>query len=235
LIENRGRVRLSLSNAFSTLVFGDAASYAADTDSEIRWSVASLADNAITLGLLGKNLKAVAVDESAWYDGTGIHKGTERLVYFDTPDTAVAGTGGTVTEAYVPDYDPVRFIDEAGHYVRYEIQVDKTGTTGAATLTARIATSFGFAFEMAATDFTCRLVVDVYTRGDNLQDVFWRSQASPASGVATPASTYIQRTPETTDLSVASYLLRFDVAASVGDTITFKAVRVYSDIAAFGC
>lgn len=233
-IENRGRARLSLSSAFSTLVSGASASYSATPESDLTWSVSGVADNSITLGLLGKNLRAFAVDESAWYDGTGIRKASEHLVYFDRPETVVAGTGGTVNAAYLPAYSPVNHIDEAGHYVRYEVHIGKAGAVGTATITSRIGTAFNFAFGMAATDATCRLVIEVFTTGDNAQDVYVRSEAAPASGVVTPASTYLQRLAETTDLAAAGDLLRFDVAASVGDTITFKAVRVYSDVAGYG-
>ena len=234
LVENRGRVRASLSTAFSTLLAGTASSYTGDESGMLLWSISGAADNSITTGLVGTALRAAAVDDSARYDGTGSSSGVERLAYSALPGVAHSGTGVFVTSVYVPEYDAVTSINEAGHYARFELSYTKAGVVGAATIRARIATDFLFDLPLAATDVSGKLVIEVFTTGETAQYVLVNGRSANDLSVVTPASHASQGISEVGNLSAVSSMLQFDVNAAVGDTITFKTTRVYSDTVSFG-
>lgn len=229
-VHNQGVIHADVSQDFSHVLAGTASNYTATARSEFVWSVDGAADSTLTNGLLGSAFKARAADGTVKYDAT--EPGSEKLVYGSVPGTAHAGTGAIATSVFIPEFDAVSLIDEAGHYARFELVIGKTGTTGAATIRSRISADFNFDITMASTDLTLKAVYEIFTLADNSHLVLINGQASPGTGLASPAGTFLQRVVETTNLAAATYLLRIDVNAAVGDTITLLSCRVYSDIVA---
>jgi hypothetical protein len=218
------------------IAIADVTSVRALYNSDCLISVDGAADNAVTgSNLLGSSFKYNTVDNSAWYDGTSDSLYQEKLSLYELPNITHAGTGAEVQAVYSPGYSPSAYINEAGHQVRYIIDVTKTGSTASAVVTARLGTVFIASFGMAATDVALRVEVNVYTTGVSTQKTVSLSTASPSSGVATPANVLLKQTDETVNLSVVSNsLVRFGVDAAVGDSITFVTSKVYSDISGYG-
>lgn len=232
---NYGQVKAILSSAFSDLVSGPEASYWASENSNIEVEVVGAADNSKIAGVKGKRLKVTTTDLSAWWNDTGDPRSNERLSWSAKPDVAVVGTGSMITTVYEALYAPTAFIDSNGHYVRHEFNIKKTGTTGVATVRIRSTGGSQVDVPMASTDVNCRIVVEVFTRGDNSQDFMYWWSTSNAAGLATPAGQGNRLESRTDNLSNApGRILFFDAQAVVGDTLTFRNTRIYGDVSGFG-
>lgn len=231
LFDVQSLVHLTLSDDFSTLCAGGAASYRGDEGGLISWAVDGVADNAITTGLANKAVRAIARDGTAQWDAVG-GPAREVLVYRNNGTVAShAGTGSENASVFNAPAAVAPSINEAGHYQRHEMVFRKSGSTGTATITGRMTGNFNWSRVMAASDLVLCVTMEVWTRGPNSQFVRVTSSTNDANNdiTAHKQSTVVR----TFDLTTGQ-INRIGINAAVGDTITLETYAIYADKGGFG-
>lgn len=229
--ENDGLIEVRLSNAFSKLL--DPAVDTFSGDGLLRWDISGSASSAIQTNFLGLPIRAESFDKTVRYDFTKAADGADILVSRSMPMIVHEGTGGLVQNVFVPDYIANRNIDSAGHYVRFELLVIKTGN-GSALFQSLIGdqyhADYAFRTNGASNGY---LTIEVFTIADNSQYVVSRWQPG-AQEVLDVSNSILKCTSETANLAGHPQLLKFYANVAVGSSIEFKTCRVYSDRLAFG-
>ncbi len=231
-----GRITLILSDDFNKFIDGAASSYVGAEHSEIRVEVDGAADNSLDyVYLLGSKLRVTTADETGFYDGTGYKKRSEKLSSYSTDAVAIPGTGLLIEPAYAPEFICGKFLNEAGHCLRYSFRISKSNSIGAAIIGVDLQTSYVTNIPIAATDSNCKVDIWVNTLNVNSQRIVVKaSSSSPGSSLVTPASEFLTTTNEVTPLTSTVSCIRFNVTAAVGDTITFQEMAIYSDMVGYG-
>lgn len=230
----RGRLNVRLSSSFNRLL-SPTGTFTSSENSDFIFALNGAADNTLVTNYGANKVKFRADDDTCFYDASGttsmVNKFSSRNVNINITQ---AGTGaGVFTDnVYNHPMPQIKNMNSAGHQFTLKVKATKAGSTGAATIRVRLATSFVADVTLLAADRAIDLEVEVNCQGANDQRCIVRSFANNGAGGASVVKQW--QTDETVDLSAATFGVSLGTEGLVGDSITFDTAILYSTIAGFG-
>ena len=221
---NNGIISADLSTDFTTLI--GTTNFTGSSESLLEWSIDSASDDTIsTTNLLGKYVRAYAKDGSVKHDWVS----KNPKYYQEDPALSHVGTGAVVTNALIIPYEPAAYVNEDGHFIRYNIYFRTTGSAGANTITLRSGAQFLHDITLPSGAIGGFLDISCNTRtSDKLWLLHWYPVNASIS-VDTANTTVFKYSVEVGNFT-GTTALRIDVDAPVGNTIFIDQYSIESDL-----